>query len=111
VSTTAPAGDSLATLAAHALTKRFGARTALQSVSFEVHSGEIVAVIGPNGAGKTTLLSILAGILEPDGGEVTIPAQRLGWVPQQPAIYSKLSVGENLRLFAAGEVGRLRSRR
>jgi ABC-2 type transport system ATP-binding protein len=100
VSTTAPAGDSLATLAAHALTKRFGARTALQSVSFEVHSGEIVAVIGPNGAGKTTLLSILAGILEPDGGEVTIPAQRLGWVPQQPAIYSKLSVGENLRLFA-----------
>ncbi len=100
MSTTAPAGDFLATLAAHTLTKRFGGRTALQSVSFEVHSGEIVAVIGPNGAGKTTLLSILAGILEPDEGEVTIAADRLGWVPQQPAIYSKLSVAENLRLFA-----------
>jgi ABC-2 type transport system ATP-binding protein len=90
----------LATLAARALTKRFGARTALQGVSFEVHPGEIVGVIGPNGAGKTTLLSILAGILEPTEGELTIAPRRLGWVPQQPAIYSKLSVAENLRLFA-----------
>jgi ABC-2 type transport system ATP-binding protein len=90
----------LATLAARALSKRFGARTALQAVSFEVHPGEIVGVIGPNGAGKTTLLSILAGILEPTEGELTIAPRRLGWVPQQPAIYSKLSVAENLRLFA-----------
>jgi ABC-2 type transport system ATP-binding protein len=90
----------LATLAARALSKRFGARTALQAVSFEVHPGEIVGVIGPNGAGKTTLLSILAGILEPTEGELTIAPRRLGWVPQQPAIYSKLSVVENLRLFA-----------
>jgi ABC-2 type transport system ATP-binding protein len=90
----------LATLAAHALTKRFGARAALQGVSFEVHPREIVAVIGPNGAGKTTLLSILAGILEPTEGELTIAPRKLGWVPQQPAIYSKLSVVENLRLFA-----------
>jgi ABC-2 type transport system ATP-binding protein len=87
-------------LAAHALTKRFGARTALQGVSFEVHSGEIVGVIGPNGAGKTTLLSILAGILEPSEGEFRIAPRQVGWVPQQPAIYSKLSVAENLRLFA-----------
>ena len=100
MSTTAPAGDSLATLAARALTKRFGARTALHGVSFEVHAGEIVAVIGPNGAGKTTLLSILAGILEPSEGELTIAPRQLGWVPQVPAIYSKLSVAENLRLFA-----------
>ena len=100
MSTTAAAGDSLATLAARGLTKRFGARTALHGVSFEVHPGEIVGVIGPNGAGKTTLLSILAGILEPSEGELTVAPRQLGWVPQQPAIYSKLSVAENLRLFA-----------
>ena len=57
-------------------------------------------MIGPNGAGKTTLLSILAGIQRPDGGRVTRPGGAVGWVPQQPAIYSKLSVAENMRLFA-----------
>jgi ABC-2 type transport system ATP-binding protein len=69
-------------------------------VSFTVAAGELVAVIGPNGAGKTTLLSILAGIQRPSAGEVTRPPREIGWVPQQPAIYSKLSVAENLRLFA-----------
>jgi ABC-2 type transport system ATP-binding protein len=62
--------------------------------------GELVAVIGPNGAGKTTLLSILAGIQRPDAGAVTRPPREIGWVPQEPAVYSKLSVAENLRLFA-----------
>jgi ABC-2 type transport system ATP-binding protein len=93
-------GQPASTLAARALTKRFGARAALQGVTFELHSGELVGVIGPNGAGKTTLLSILAGILEPTEGEVTRGAREVGWVPQQPALYSKLSVAENLRLFA-----------
>jgi ABC-2 type transport system ATP-binding protein len=91
-----------ATLAARAVTKRFGARAALKGISFELGAGELVAVIGPNGAGKTTLLSILAGIAEPSEGEVTSrePGGRIGWVPQQPALYSKLSVAENLLLFA-----------
>jgi ABC-2 type transport system ATP-binding protein len=69
-------------------------------VSFELHAGELVAIIGPNGAGKTTLLSILAGILHPSEGEVIHAAREVGWVPQQAAVYSKLSVAENLRLFA-----------
>jgi ABC-2 type transport system ATP-binding protein len=93
--------DSSATFTARSLTKRFGARTAVSDVSFELHPGEIVGIIGPNGAGKTTLLSILAGILEPTEGELVLPgSRRFGWVPQQPALYSKLSVTQNLRLFA-----------
>jgi ABC-2 type transport system ATP-binding protein len=82
------------------VTKRFGSRVALNQVSFELQPGELAAIIGPNGAGKTTLLSILAGILAPTEGEVTHSAREIGWVPQQPAVYSKLSVAENLRLFA-----------
>ena len=86
--------------AATNVTKRFGDRAAVKDVSFEAAAGELVAVIGPNGAGKTTLLSVLAGILAPTEGSVGRPAREVGWVPQQPAVYSKLSVAENLRLFA-----------
>jgi ABC-2 type transport system ATP-binding protein len=96
----ATAATRPATLAARSLTKRFGERTALREVSFEIYSGELVAIIGPNGAGKTTLLSILAGIQTASSGEVSTTGGKVGWVPQQPAIYSKLSVAENLRLFA-----------
>jgi ABC-2 type transport system ATP-binding protein len=94
---------SAATLRAIALTRRFGARVALEDVSFELTSGELTAIIGPNGAGKTTLLSILAGALPPSSGQVRgrhEHSRSVGWVPQEPALYSKLSVAENLRLFA-----------
>jgi ABC-2 type transport system ATP-binding protein len=80
--------------------KAYGERRALQGVSFTAHRGERIAVIGPNGAGKTTLLQILAGSLRPSGGTVSLEQGTVGWVPQQPALYSKLSVAENLRLFA-----------
>ena len=78
---------------------RYGDRDALRAVSFAVAEHERVAVIGPNGAGKTTLLQILAGALKPTGGRVEHDGE-IGWVPQHPALYSKLSVAENLRLFA-----------
>src|ERR1700754_587873 len=85
---------------ARGLTKRFGDREALRGVSFGAEPGERVAVIGPNGAGKTTLLSILAGIQAADGGEVETGAGAVGWVPQQAALYRRLTVEENLLLFA-----------
>jgi ABC-2 type transport system ATP-binding protein len=92
--------DGAPVLSARGLTKAFGPRVALREVSLELRAGERVAVIGPNGAGKTTLLSILAGIQAPTSGEVSRPAREVGWVPQQAAVYSKLTVAENLRLFA-----------
>jgi ABC-2 type transport system ATP-binding protein len=82
------------------LSKRYGGRAALDNVSFEARRGELLAVIGPNGAGKTTLLSILAGVIKPDGGEVSKPSGGIGWVPQGAAVYTRLTVAENLRLFA-----------
>jgi ABC-2 type transport system ATP-binding protein len=86
-------------IAAEDVSKRYGAREALRGVSFAAPPGERLAVIGPNGAGKTTLLSILAVIVEPTTGTVE-HGGGTGWVPQEPAVYGKLSVGENLRLFA-----------
>jgi ABC-2 type transport system ATP-binding protein len=87
-------------LAVRGLTKRYGEREALRDVSFEVRAGELVAVIGPNGAGKTTLLSIVAGVQPPSAGSVSLTPGRVGWVPQTPAVYSRLTVAENLELFA-----------
>jgi ABC-2 type transport system ATP-binding protein len=85
---------------ARGLVKTYGEREALKSVDFSAQPGERVGVIGPNGAGKTTLLSILAGTLKADAGEVRSPNGDVGWVPQQAALYRRLSVEENLLLFA-----------
>ncbi|HSD76059.1 MAG TPA: ABC transporter ATP-binding protein [Solirubrobacteraceae bacterium] len=96
-----PVAAAAPALAAAGVTKRYGRREALRGVDLEVARGELVAVIGPNGAGKTTLLGILAGIQPPTTGSVHVAGgAAVGWVPQQPAVYGKLSVAENLRLFA-----------
>src|SRR3954465_13461659 len=87
-------------LEARGLLKRYGRRPALRGIDVTAQAGELLAVIGPNGAGKTTLLSILAGIIKPDEGEVRLPRGEVGWVPQQAALYRRLTVEENLRLFA-----------
>jgi ABC-2 type transport system ATP-binding protein len=99
------AGATEPVLTVRGLAKRYGEREALRDVSFDLNAGELVAVVGPNGAGKTTLLSILVGVQHASAGSVGGAAElaggkAIGWAPQQPALYSKLSVRENLRLFA-----------
>ncbi len=96
----APRAAVSAVIGVAAVAKSYGDRVALRDVGFGAGAGEIVAVIGPNGAGKTTLLSIIAGALAPDSGSVSHAVSDVGWAPQQPALYSKLSVLENLELFA-----------
>jgi ABC-2 type transport system ATP-binding protein len=88
-------------LRARAVARRFGAQVALEPTDFDVRSGETVALIGPNGAGKSTLLSLLAGSLEPSAGTVErVDSVRVGWVPQRPSLYDRLTARENLELFA-----------
>ncbi len=89
-----------AVLQARGVRKLFGERHALRAIDVHVDAGEVLAVIGPNGAGKTTLLEILSGAQRMDGGEVDRPARGVGWVPQQLSIHGRLTVEENLRLFA-----------
>jgi ABC-2 type transport system ATP-binding protein len=96
----APSAGAAPVLEASGLVKRYGDREALRGVDLAAGRGELVAVIGPNGAGKTTLLSILAGIQRPDEGRVSRSPDEVGWVPQQAALYGKLTVAENLALFA-----------
>jgi ABC-2 type transport system ATP-binding protein len=88
-------------LRARGVARRFGSQVALEPTDLDVLAGESLALIGPNGAGKSTLLSVLAGALEPSAGSVErVDGVRVGWVPQQPALYDRLTARENLELFA-----------
>ncbi len=93
------------------LTKRFGLKTVLRGLDFEVQPGEFVALLGPNGAGKTTFLRILASLSRPSMGKVKIagyelPGQaaavraRLGVVSHLPLLYPDLTAQENLEFYA-----------
>jgi ABC-2 type transport system ATP-binding protein len=93
------------------LRRQFGSFTAVDDMSFEVASGEIVGLIGPNGAGKTTTLRSLAGILRPTAGHVRIDGYdivehaieakgRLAFMPDEPHLFEYLTVLEHLRLTA-----------
>ena len=88
-------------LAARGAARRFGQTHALEPVEVELWDGEALALVGPNGAGKSTLLSLLAGALEPSAGTIERrKGVRVGWAPQRPAQYGRLSARENLELFA-----------
>jgi len=95
-------GPAASLLAARRVGRRFGARVALVAIDFTARSGDSVALVGANGAGKSTLLALLAGALKPTSGEIVrdTSARRVGWVPQRPALYSRLSALENLEHFA-----------
>ena len=93
------------------LVKRFGLKTVLRGVDFEVQPGEFVALLGPNGAGKTTFLRILASLSRPSMGEVSVAGYRLphhaaavrarlGVVSHLPLLYGDLTAEENLRFYA-----------
>ncbi|MGZ8407960.1 MAG: ABC transporter ATP-binding protein [Caulobacteraceae bacterium] len=94
------------------LTKTYGAKVAVDNLSFNVRAGELYALLGPNGAGKTTSLRMVTGLLKPDAGEIRVfgvdarsdprEAKRLiAWLPDEPMLYDKLSPLEYLE-FVAG---------
>jgi len=88
-------------LRARGVARRFGRDLALAPTDLVVSAGEVVALVGPNGAGKSTLLALLAGALEPSEGAVErADGVRIGWAPQRPAFYGRLTSRENLELFA-----------
>jgi len=94
------------------LTKRFGNHIAVNNVSLSVKAGEIYGFLGPNGAGKTTTIKILAGLLKPDSGTITINGHDLainpttckqltGFIPDRPWLYEKLTGMEFLQYIAS----------
>jgi ABC-2 type transport system ATP-binding protein len=96
----------------NALTKRYGKFTAVDGIDLDVPRGELFGLLGPNGAGKTTSIRMIAGILRPTSGTVTVggidiqarPLEakaRLGYIPDRPFVYDKLTGGEFLRFAAA----------
>jgi ABC-2 type transport system ATP-binding protein len=104
----------------HELVKRYGQFTAVDGVSLDVQPGQIHGFLGPNGAGKTTTLRMIAGLLKPTSGRVVVnghdmarePEQAkasLGFIPDRPFIYEKLTAGEFLRfhggLYGMAEAG------
>jgi ABC-2 type transport system ATP-binding protein len=101
-------------LEARGLTKRYGGLLALDRVSFQIERGEIVGYLGPNGSGKSTTVNIVVGLLEPSAGSIAIDGrtigddpigykQKIGYVPEEPYLYTHLTAAEYLTL-----VGRLR---
>ncbi|MDY0396925.1 ATP-binding cassette domain-containing protein [Virgibacillus halophilus] len=97
-------------LQAAGITKHYGDKTILHDISFSISQGEVVGLVGENGAGKSTLLKILATLDRPSNGIVTLEGmnvhkdnkrarKRIGFVPQDIALWEALSVKENMLFF------------
>lgn len=97
------------TLATQQVTKSYGGRKVVDSVSISVKSGEVVGLLGPNGAGKTTTFYMCVGLTMPDSGEVVLDSRQIskepmfmrarmgiGYLPQEPSVFRKLTVAENV---------------
>src|SRR5881397_3251239 len=93
------------------LTKRFGAFTAVDHVTFSVAKGSIFGFLGPNGSGKSTVIRMLCGILEPTEGSARVAGHdvvnatdelkaTIGYMSQKFSLYDELSVHENLQFYA-----------
>ncbi len=95
-------------LSVRGATKRFGDVIALEAIDLDIHEGEIVGLVGSNGAGKTTLLRLLSGVYRPtsgrvvlsDGSDVERARSKLGVVPENTGLYSRLTAWENIRYHA-----------
>lgn len=98
-------------LESHGVTKRYGGTLAVDKVSLRVNRGEIVGYLGPNGSGKSTTVNIVVGLLEPTSGRVTLDGRtlsedptgyqkKIGYVPEEPYLYTHLTATEYLTLVA-----------
>jgi ABC-2 type transport system ATP-binding protein len=94
------------------LTKRYGNRTAVNALSFRVERGDIFGFVGPNGAGKTTTIRMIAGLLRPSQGEISVGGfsviqssrevrRIIGYMPEEFGVYPDLKIWEYLDFFAA----------
>ena len=104
-------GDGVAPVEAKNLTRRFGAFTAADHISFSIKRGEIFGLLGPNGAGKSTTFKMMCGLLRPSEGAALVDGldlykapsaarARLGYMAQKFSLYGDLSARQNLEFFA-----------
>lgn len=99
----------MGSLVLQGVTKRFGKVTAAQDISFEAAPGRILGLLGPNGAGKTTTIRMIANILTPDKGRVTLSGrvvgpwsqEQMGYLPEERGLYKKIKINDQLRYLAA----------
>jgi lipopolysaccharide export system ATP-binding protein len=96
-------------LVAQGLQKSFRTRQVVQDFGFEIRQGEVVGLLGPNGAGKTTCFYMVVGLIEPDGGRITLDGEDItgmpmhqrarkgiGYLPQEASVFRRLTVADNI---------------